>query len=216
MKIRWFGQSAFLLTGEQRVFIDPFGDIAALGTHPGTEWRYPPIEGVEADLLLVTHDHFDHAHVEAIGGSPLVLRTAGTHESPIGEVVGIASEHDDVAGTRRGPNTIFRFELDGVTVAHFGDFGQRALRPEQREALDRVDVLFLPVGGGPTIPQDAAAALVRDLAPRLVVPMHYRSAAINFLDPPDAFFAALGVEPKGVPTEFDADEQGVVLVDVPA
>ena len=217
MEIRWYGQSAFLLTGsEHRVFIDPFGDVAALGTHPGTEWRYPPIEGVAADLLLITHDHFDHANVEAVGGAPAVIRKAGTHESPIGEVIGIASEHDQVAGTQRGPNTIFRFTLDGVAFAHFGDFGQRALRPEQRTALGEVDVVFLPVGAGPTIPVEDAAALVRELSPRLVVPMHYRSEAINFLDPPDAFFAALGVDPVRVPSAFDAQEEGVVLVEVPA
>ena len=86
--------------------------------------------GVEADLLLVTHEHRDHNGVEAIGGDPAILRsTAGTLESPVGEVVGVASEHDEVAGTQRGPNTIFVFTLDGVRVAHFGDFGQtRAAR----------------------------------------------------------------------------------------
>jgi L-ascorbate metabolism protein UlaG (beta-lactamase superfamily) len=120
-----------------------------------------------------------------------MLAKAGTHESPLGEVVGIASEHDAVAGTQRGPNTIFRFSLDGTTVAHFGDFGQLTLRPEQREALGDVDVLLLPVGGGPTIAPDAAAALVRELRPTLVVPMHYRTPAIGFLDPPDAFLDAL-------------------------
>jgi L-ascorbate metabolism protein UlaG (beta-lactamase superfamily) len=130
--------------------------------------------------------------VEAIGGDPVVLAKAGTYESPLGEVVGIASEHDAVAGTERGPNTIFRFALDGMTVAHFGDFGQAALRPTQWEALGEVDVLFLPVGGGPTIAPDAAAELVGDLRPRLVVPMHYRTPAIGFLDPPDAFLDALG------------------------
>ena len=167
MKLRWYGQSAFLLSGEQhRVFIDPFGDIA--GARPagtGWSWPFPPIEGVEADLLLVTHDHLDHNGVEAIGGEPAVLDKPGTHESPVGEVVGIASEHDTVAGTQRGPNTIFRFTLDGTTVAHFGDFGQPALRPEQREALGDVDVLILPVGGGPTIAVDDAVALVRELQP---------------------------------------------------
>jgi L-ascorbate metabolism protein UlaG (beta-lactamase superfamily) len=190
MRIRWYGQSAFLLTGEQhRVFIDPFGDMASASS---LEWSYPPIEGAEADLLLVTHDHGDHNAVETIGGDPPVLAKAGRHESPLGEVVGIASEHDAVAGTQRGPNTIFRFTLDGTTVAHFGDFGQPALRPEQREALGDVDVLLLPVGGGPTIAPDAAAALVRELRPALVVPMHYRTPAIGFLDPPDAFLEALG------------------------
>ena len=93
----------------------------------------------------------------------------------MGEVVGIASEHDDVAGTKRGANTIFRFSLDGLSFAHLGDFGQPALRPEQRAALGAVDVLFMPVGGGPTIGGEAAAALVREVAPRLVIPMRLRA-----------------------------------------
>jgi L-ascorbate metabolism protein UlaG (beta-lactamase superfamily) len=216
MKIRWFGQSAYLLTaGDQRVFIDPFGDLRDR-LHSGARFDYPLIEGVDADVLLVTHEHFDHNGVEVIGGDPQIVRGAGTHETPIGEVVGINSEHDQVAGTQRGPNTIFRFTLDGITFAHFGDFGQRALRPEQREALGEVDVLFLPVGAGPTILVDDAAALVRELSPRLLVPMHYGNAAVSFLDPPDAFFAALGTEAKPVATEFDAGEEGVVLVEVPA
>lgn len=193
MLIRWYGQSAFLLTGEHhRVFVDPFGDIAGAAGRSDWKWDYPPVEGVEADVLLVTHDHLDHNAVEAIDGDPVVLAKAGTHKSPLGEVVGIASEHDAVAGTERGPNTIFRFELDGTTVAHFGDFGQPSLRPTQWEALGEVDVLLLPVGGGPTIAPDAAAELVGDLRPRLVVPMHYRTPAIGFLDPPDAFLQALG------------------------
>ena len=199
MRMRWFGQSAFLLTGKDHaVFIDPFGDLASV-SRPGWSWDYPPIEGVAADVLLMTHDHLDHNGIETIGGDPLLLAKAGTHESPLGEIVGIASEHDATAGTQRGPNTIFRFTLDGTTVAHFGDFGQPALRPEQCEALGEVDVVLLPVGGGPTIAPDAAALLVRELRPRLVVPMHYRTPAIGFLDPPDAFIQALGarVERRG-------------------
>jgi L-ascorbate metabolism protein UlaG (beta-lactamase superfamily) len=203
MRIRWYGQSAFLLTGEEhRVFIDPFGDLAdASPPRSGWSWPFPVIEGVDADLLLVTHDHLDHNGVEAIGGDPVLLAKAGTHESPVGEVVGIASEHDAVGGTQRGPNTIFRFTLDGTTVAHFGDFGQPALRPEQREALGEVDVLILPVGGGPTIAPDAAAALVRELAPALVVAMHYRTpGGLEFLDPPDAFLEALGARVEQLET----------------
>jgi L-ascorbate metabolism protein UlaG (beta-lactamase superfamily) len=204
MHVRWYGQSAFLLAGEKNVFIDPFRvPLAARG---GIEFNYPPIEGAAADLLLVTHEHGDHNAVDAIAGEPMVLRAPGTHESPVGEVVGIASEHDAAAGTQRGPNTIFRFTLDGLSVAHFGDFGQSILRDEQRMALGDVDVLFLPVGGGPTVGGETAAALVRELRPRLVVPMHYRTEALNFLDPPDAFLAALG----GPVTVLDTSDADVV------
>ena len=208
MRIQWYGQSAFLLAGEQTVFIDPFDRPGEALAARGLEFNYAPIEDVTADLLLITHEHVDHNAAEAIGGEPTTIRsTAGRHDSPIGEVVGIASEHDDVAGTVRGPNTIFRFALDGITFAHLGDFGQPALRPEQHAAIGEVDVLFVPVGEGPTIGGEPAAELVRSLAPRLVVPMHYRTAAVNFLEPPDAFLAALGADVTRLETsdgELDA------------
>jgi L-ascorbate metabolism protein UlaG (beta-lactamase superfamily) len=192
MRIQWFGQSAFLIEGERTVFIDPFGAMEGLAER-GMQFDYPPVENVQADLLLVTHEHADHNVVEAIVGSPQIIRsTAGTFESPIGEVVAVASEHDDVAGTKRGPNTIFRFTLGGLRLCHFGDFGQSQLRAEQHQAIGEVDVLFLPVGGGPTVGGEAAAAIVRALRPRLVVAMHYLTEAVNFLDPPDAFVDALG------------------------
>jgi L-ascorbate metabolism protein UlaG (beta-lactamase superfamily) len=193
MRIRWFGQSAFLLVGEWSVFVDPFGDMS-MAVARGLRFDYPPIEGVTADVVLVTHEHADHNAVDVIHGSPMVLRsTAGKLESPMGEVVAIASEHDDVAGTLRGPNTIFCFSLDDLRICHLGDFGQLALRREQREAIGAVDVLFVPVGSGPTIGGAAAAELVSSLVPGLVVPMHYRTPAVNFLEPPDEFLDALGV-----------------------
>src|SRR3954468_21094272 len=150
MHVEWYGQSAFALrAGDVTVAIDPFGDVSALAGR-GIRWEYPAIDGLSAQLLLVTHEHLDHNGVEVVGGDPAVLRsTAGTLESPIGEVLAIASEHDDVAGTPPGPTTIFAFPLGGVRVAHLGDFGQPGLRPEQAAALGSVDLLFVPVGAGP-------------------------------------------------------------------
>ena len=209
MQIRWFGQSAFQLTGEQTVFIDPFGAMEGIAAR-GMRFDYPPIEAVQPDLLLVTHEHGDHNAVEVIGGSPHTIRsTTGTFDSPIGEIVAIASEHDDVAGTKRGPNTIFCFSLDGLRFCHFGDFGQAALRPEQQAAIGEVDVLFVPVGDIATIGGAAAAAIVRALSPSVVVPMHYRTPAISFLEPADAFLDAVDA-----PVErFDSSELDSSFVD---
>src|SRR5579862_2388379 len=115
MRIRWHGQSAFEITGDTTVFIDPFGAVGEQMSARGIVFDYPQIEGATADLLLVTHEHLDHNGVEVVGGEPVTLRaTAGTHESPAGDVVGVASEHDAVAGTQRGPNTIFCFTLGGL------------------------------------------------------------------------------------------------------
>jgi L-ascorbate metabolism protein UlaG (beta-lactamase superfamily) len=131
MRIHWYGQSAFSISSERTVFVDPFGPMEGLAER-GLQFAYPPIEGVQADVLLVTHEHVDHNAVDVVGGSPQIVRsTAGSFDSPLGEVIAVASEHDDAAGTERGPNTIFCFTLDGLRLCHFGDFGQSGLRPEQ-------------------------------------------------------------------------------------
>ena len=188
MHVEWYGQSAFALTSDgTKVFIDPFADMSGLADR-GIEFGYPPIEEDDVDLLLITHEHVDHNGAEAIAGEPAILRaTAGKLESPIGEVTAVASEHDASAGTERGPNTIFAFDLDGVRVVHFGDFGQRELRPEQAAALEGTELLLLPVGGGPTIGGSAAADIVEALEPRWVVPMHYRTPRIGFLETEEEF-----------------------------
>ncbi len=220
MRVDWYGQAAFRLSGrEATVFIDPFGDTSGLAAR-GIKFEYPPLSGVEADLVLITHEHADHNGAEAIGGEPTVLRsTAGRLESPIGEVVGIASEHDEAAGTERGPNTIFVFSLDGVRVAHFGDFGQRALRDEQAAAIGEVDLVFLPVGAGPTIGAEQAAAIIERLSPRWVVPMHYRTHRVGFLEPADAFLERMAHVQRLDEVGFDTDAlpaQERPLVVVPA
>ncbi len=221
MRVEWHGQSAFGIEGEERtVFIDPFGDMSSLATDRGMQFDYPPIEADGVDLLLVTHEHRDHNGVEAVGGDPVVLRaTAGRHESPLGEVLGIASEHDDAAGTERGPNTIFAFDLDGVRVAHFGDFGQGALRPEQAANLRDVDLLFVPVGGGPTIGAAGAARIIEEVEPRWVVPMHYRTHRTSFLDTEEEFLglfeAVERLEGSAFRTEDLPEVEGPLVI-VPA
>jgi L-ascorbate metabolism protein UlaG (beta-lactamase superfamily) len=218
MQVEWHGQSAFSLLGVgKRVFIDPFDDVSAI-TGRGLQWEYPAIDAGDVDLLLVTHEHLDHNGVEAVGDAEVTLRgTAGRHASPLGEVVGVASEHDAAAGTERGPNTIFVFELDGLRVAHFGDFGQAALRPEQREAMGEVDLAFLPVGGGPTIGAGAAAEIARALDPAWVVPMHYRTPRIGFLETEEEFVEEMGeavrLDSPGFETgELDRAEGPLVIV----
>jgi L-ascorbate metabolism protein UlaG (beta-lactamase superfamily) len=217
VNLRWYGQSAFALTGaDKTVFVDPFGDLTAAPMG----WRYPPISGARADVLIVTHEHRDHNAVDAIEGEPHLLRSkAGTFEdTPLGTVVAVASEHDREAGTQRGANTISCFTLDGVRIAHFGDFGQATLRPEQETAIGEVDLLFVPCGGHATIDAAGALELVERLKPRIAVPMHYRTPAIDFLEPADAFldgFPGEVVRWSGSEAELPGDGGPIALVPAP-
>jgi L-ascorbate metabolism protein UlaG (beta-lactamase superfamily) len=207
MRVEWHGQSAFTLAGEEAtVFIDPFGAMTGLEER-GIEWDYPPIEADGVDLLLVTHEHRDHNAVAVIAGEPATVRAlAGSHQTPVGTVVGVSAEHDAAAGTERGHNTIFVFALDGLRIAHFGDFGQAALRPEQKEAIGEVDLVFVPVGGGPTIGGAAAAEIAISLGAKWVVPMHYRTPRIGFLEDEAEFVAAFQQVQRFAAAEFDTDE----------
>jgi L-ascorbate metabolism protein UlaG (beta-lactamase superfamily) len=217
MHVEWYGQSAFRLSdGERTVVIDPF-DTEALRSR--TRWDYPAID-VAADVLLITHEHADHNAAEVIGGDPAIVRsTAGTHASPLGDVVSVASEHDEVAGTQRGHNTMLVFDFAGLRVAHLGDLGQAQLRPEQAAALGTVDLLFVPVGGGPTIGADQAADIAATTSSKITVPMHYRTERIDFLEPVDAFAAqarhVVKLDGAGFDTDGIGGDDGPVVV-IPA
>ena len=208
MRVEWHGQSAFTLTGGGRkVVIDPFSDMSRLAAERGIKFEYPAIDVDDVDLLLITHEHVDHNGADAVRGDPAVLRsTAGRLESPVGEVVAIASEHDAEAGTARGPNTIFAFDLDGVRVAHFGDFGQSELRPEQAAALEGTELLILPVGGGPTIGGAEAARIAERIGPRWVVPMHYRTHRTGFLETEEEFAERMPKVERLPESSFDTAE----------
>lgn len=210
MRIRWYGQSAFLLESNKgSIFIDPFGDMSALAGR-GMRFDFPAIQDAHADLLLITHEHLDHNVDSVVSGVQQTIRsTAGTFSTAFGQVVAIASEHDDVAGTQRGPNTIFVFDFDGLRIAHLGDFGQSDLRPEQEAAMGHVDLLFAPVGAGPTIGAAKAADIARRTHARIVVPMHYRTPQIGFLEPIDAFLQAFsGCRRLSTPVIESADLEG--------
>jgi L-ascorbate metabolism protein UlaG (beta-lactamase superfamily) len=221
VRVRWYGQSAFALAGgDNSVFIDPFGDMEAARGR-GMTWNYPAIADATAKVLLVTHEHGDHNAVQVIGDVKQIIRSsAGTFETPVGRVIGIASEHDPVAGTQRGANVIYVFEIAGIRVCHMGDFGQGELRAEQREAIGDINLLLVPVGGMATIDGRAAAELVEQLEPSWVVPMHYRTPAISFLETADTFLSAVKGEIVALAqSTFDTDEvrpEGGRIIAVPA
>lgn len=164
MIISWYGHACFRLdVRDTTIAIDPFPKELGL-----TPPRF------QASVILVTHAHPDHANVATIGGSPLVITGPGEYEVRGVSVHGIPSFHDAAGGQERGLNTIYRIEAEGITVAHLGDFGERQLRTETAEALGDVDILMIPVGGGSTIDAKAAATIVREVEPRVIIPMHFR------------------------------------------
>ena len=166
MLIRHIGHAEFLLVTESgyRIATDPYD--ASCGY---------PIERVQADAVLVSHHHHDHDAVENVSGYPQIIDYAGVHTfSPGLRVTGLTADHDDAEGSKRGKTLLFLLEAEDLRLAHLGDLG-RLLDADQLEALGQVDILLIPTGGFYTLDAAGALEVVRQLDPRIVIPMHYRT-----------------------------------------
>jgi L-ascorbate metabolism protein UlaG (beta-lactamase superfamily) len=164
------------------------------------------------DLVTVSHEHTDHNATDLADGDPIVvLRGLGldgwakidqTIKGVRVRTVGVF--HDETQGTQRGKNAIFVFDVDGLRVAHLGDLGH-VLSNEQIKEIAAVDVLLIPVGGFYTIDARKAAEVVNQLNPKIIVPMHYKTAGLaaslaSVLAPVDDFIKVMGDQVKVVET----------------
>lgn len=212
MDITHLGHSSFKLRGKTAsVITDPFASSIGLSFPKHTA----------ADIVTVSHDHDDHNAASVVDGNPFVITGPGEYEIKGVGLVGMGVYHDDQKGEKRGKNTIFRIELDGLTVVHLGDLGHE-LSAAQVDALDGVDILLVPVGGVYTIDAGLAAKIVGEIEPTIVIPMHYNRPGLDqkmFGDVAgvDAFLKEMGKtdvasQPKLVITKDKLPEEMQVIV----
>ena len=144
-------------------------------------------KGLTADAVTVSHGHFDHNNVGAIGGRPRIIDKEGFYELPGVEITGIRSYHDNEGGRQRGENIIYKFRMDGLEVCHMGDLGEEC-SSELLEMLLPVHILLIPVGGTYTIDGKLAKEYVDRMMPEIVIPMHYKTRSLSLdLDKADNF-----------------------------
>lgn len=173
MEISYLGHASFKLRGKSiTVVTDPFDEKAG---------KFP--REVKANIVTVSHDHFDHNAAESVqgpdgGGKPFVITDPGEYEIGGVSVVGVSTWHDDKNGQERGRNTVYVIEMDGVRLAHLGDLGHK-LAQEELDEMGPIDVVFVPVGGFYTIDAKAAAEVVKQVDPWVVIPMHYQQAELD-------------------------------------
>lgn len=136
-----------------------------------------------ADIITVSHQHHDHNNVSGVAGTirrtePFVISGPGEYEIAGVFIYGIPSFHDGEAGAKRGGNTIYVINMDGIRLAHLGDLGHR-LSDRQLEEINGVDVLMIPVGGNYTLSPAEAVGVIGQIEPKIVVPMHYKIPGSN-------------------------------------
>ena len=178
MNITWLGHSCFCLEeAGYRIVLDPFSQVPGLADTL-----------TEAHKVLCSHDHFDHNHADGVtlladAPCPFAIRTVDVF-------------HDDQGGALRGENRIHILSAGGVTAVHLGDLGHQ-LTAEQAAAIGRCDALMVPIGGVYTVDPAGAKAVVEQLKPRIIIPMHYKdgSRGLQELQPLSDFLALFTAPP---------------------
>ena len=163
--VTWHGHACVsLIVDGYTVVFDPHDGIS-LGL------KRPSVQG---DLVLVSHDHFDHNAVNSVA-----KRTTRIFKMFYGETVvdnvkveGLRTYHDKQKGKRRGENAVYIVTIRDLRVAHLGDLGEIPGK-DILEKLKGVDLLIIPVGGTFTIEPEEAWSIVELTKPRNIMPIHY-------------------------------------------
>ena len=188
MEIQFLGQSCFRIKGKNTILLtDPFNpEFVGL--------KFPK---VSADIVTVSHLHKDHNNTKAVSGTTkmpeaFIINEPGEYEIGGVSISGYRSFHDNSQGSERGLNTIFIIDFDGLRLVHLGDLGHK-LDEFQLEEINGSDVLFVPVGEEFTLDVQKAVEVVNQVAPKIVIPMHYYLPGTKLkMSPVDDFLKEMG------------------------
>jgi len=181
MEISWLGHSCFRLRSNEIVVVtDPFPE--SLGLKPDTRL---------ATVVTVSNTHLNHSNWQGVSGDPRVFNAPGEYEYSGISVRGVMTPLSE-GMKQEQRNVAYSMEIEGVNLCHLGDLTE-PLTTRHINELSPVDVLLLPVGGGCTLAVDRIVQTMRDLDPKVVIPMHYRIPNISVeLESVDVFLRLMG------------------------
>ena len=184
IRVKWHGHSCFEIWGEEgepRLLIDP---------HDGGSIGLPRPEPNNPDIILITHNHFDHNFYEPYAGKDTVIVKwrEGTFSIKGIKITGISVPHDEAGGKMRGKVTAYKIDYNGIILLHLGDIGTEKLSKKTLDEMAGANLVFIPVGGVYTIGPVAANRLLDNISPNIAVPMHYWVTGMTLpIDPLDRF-----------------------------
>lgn len=162
MKITYFGHSCFRLEENgYALVIDPFKDVDG----------YKNVQ-TSADMVLCSHDHFDH---NAVSG---VKRKVSGQENPF-NITMMQTFHDESLGKDRGKNIVHIISVNDKKYVHLGDLGH-VLDDRQVSFIKNCYCLMIPIGGTYTVGIEKAWQIIEKVNPQIVIPMHYKNGKYGF------------------------------------
>lgn len=180
MEIVWYGLSCFRLTDRHH---------ATTVTDPYQRKFGLPQLKLRGDVVTISHDASGHNNTAAVSGRQRELSGPGEYEIGNVFITGIAT----LGEATESSNILFLFDYNGLTIAHLGDMVEVPTQT-QIEALEQVDILLVPVGGGHSLNAAKAAELVSMLEPGIVIPMHYKIPGLKLeLEDVERFLKEMGV-----------------------
>ena len=200
MTITWYGHSCFRLESKDfSLLIDPFSSEIGL--------RPPKIKD---NIVLVSHEHYDHNNVEDLPKDTLLIKGPGEYEVKGVFIKGIQSFHDKNQGQERGLNTMYTIKMEDMVITHMGDFGQGALSEEQIEKIGDADILMIPTGGVYTINYKEAVEAISQIEPKIVIPMHYKIPGLKIeIEGPEKFLKEMSLTPEKAEKSYKVQKKNL-------
>lgn len=196
MEISYLGHASFRIKTKSAVIVtDPY------------------LTRTDADIVTVSHDHFDHNATDKVTGFRKIVSGPGEYEISGVSIIGITSYHDAKKGVERGKNTIYVYEAEGLRLAHLGDLGH-VLDDDVLNQIGAIDILMVPVGGEYTIGPKEAAAIVSEIDPYFILPMHFQAPYLDAetfakLEAVESFLKEMGAPVENLP-KFSIKKEDII------
>jgi L-ascorbate metabolism protein UlaG (beta-lactamase superfamily) len=171
-----------------------------------------------ADIVLSTTYHADFNGVEQVSHGdkkPFVISGPGEYEVKEVFIKGLPSESK--YGGKDLVNTIYTVSLENMNICFLGALNNSELKNETVEALDEIDILFVPIGGEGVLDPVKAYKLAVSLEPKIIIPMHYGDVGAN--DALKVFLKEAGENPKSESKltlkkkDLEGKEGDIILLD---
>jgi len=180
MEIQWLGEACFKIKTKQkeivRLITDPFEPVLGL--------RIFPLNG---DIVVLSSKDPRHRYLKIVKGKPFVIEEPGEYE--LKDIFIQAFPLQD----RKEEKNIFLIKMEEISLLHLGIFKNK-FSQEQIEVFEGVDILTLPVGGKTVIDAERASEIIREISPKIILPMYYKLPGLKEqLDPLEKFCKISGL-----------------------